>query len=83
MDGNIVHVTGAADLMAKIAASPMAQHRYADRWVAFAYERDGDPNDCGTVNTLSTNIAKGGYTILNLMTDLTQTDSFRLRAEEN
>jgi hypothetical protein len=83
MDGTTVHVTGAADLMAKIAASPMAQHRYADRWVAFAYERDGDPNDCGTVNTLSTNIGAGGYTILNLMTDLTQTDSFRLRAEEN
>lgn len=82
MDGTLVHVTGAADLMAKIAASPMAQRRYADRWVAFAYERDGDPKDCGTVSTLSTNIAAGGYTILNLMTDLTQTDSFRLRAVE-
>ena len=82
MDGKPVHVTGPADLMAKIAASPMAQRRYAERWVSFAYEREGDPLDCGTVNELATKIAPGGYTVFNLITDLTQSPSFRLRAME-
>jgi len=80
MDGAPVHVTGPADLMAKLAASPMAQHRYAERLVSFAYEREGDPLDCGTVNDLSAKIAPGGYTIQNLITDLTQSQSFRTRA---
>jgi hypothetical protein len=48
--------------------------------VSFAYEREGDPNDCGTVNSLSAKIAPGGYTVLNLITDLTQAASFRTRA---
>jgi hypothetical protein len=67
--------------MAKIAASPGAQQQYAKKWVSYAYSREGDPNDCGTVSDLTTKIAKGGYTIANLITDLTQTDSFRMRAE--
>ena len=50
------------DLMTKIAASPMAQHRYAERLTSFLYEREGDPIDCGTVNDLATKIAPGGYT---------------------
>jgi hypothetical protein len=36
--------------------------------------------DCGTVNDLAAKIAPGGYTILNLLTDLTQTPQFRTRA---
>ena len=60
----------------------MAQRRYAERWVSFAYEREGDPMDCSTVDALSAKIAPGGYTVLNLITDLTQSDSFRLRAVE-
>jgi hypothetical protein len=82
MDGTTVHVTSAADLMAKIAASPMAQRRYAERWVSFAYEREGNPLDCGTVNELSTKITSGGYTVINLIADLTQSQSVRIRAVE-
>ena len=44
------------------------------------YEREGDPLDCGTVNDLAAKIAPGGYTVLNLITDLTQTPQFRTRA---
>ena len=76
------HVTGPAELMAEIAASPMAQHRYAKKLVSFAFERDGNPIDCGTVNTLATKIAAGDYPLLNLITDLTQADAFRTRAVE-
>jgi len=58
----------------------MAQHRYAERMTSFMYERDGDPMDCGTVNDMAAKIAPGGYTILQLLTDLTQTPQFRTRA---
>jgi len=81
IDGQMVHINNPAELMAKIAASPGAQKQYANKWVSYAYSREGDPNDCGTVSDLTTKISKGGYTIANLITDLTQTDSFRMRAE--
>lgn len=82
IDGNAVHVTDPADLMAKLAASPQAERRYADLWVNYAYERPDDPLDSCTVNQLAARITAGGYTVLNLITDLTQTDSFRVRALE-
>lgn len=80
IDNQTVHVTGPADLMAKIAASKLAQHRYAEFLTSYLYEREDDPNDCGTVNALAAKIAPGGYTIQNLVTDLTQTIQFRTRA---
>jgi hypothetical protein len=83
IDGTIVHVTGPADLMAKIAASPNAQHSYAEKWVAYAYERASNSNDACTVNQLASKLTKGGYTVLNLVADLTQTQSFRFRAVES
>jgi hypothetical protein len=81
IDGQMVHLSSPAELMAKIAASPGAQKQYANKWVSYAYQREGDPNDCGTISSLTTKISAGGYTIANLITDLTQTDSFRMRAE--
>jgi hypothetical protein len=80
IDGQMVHITGPADLMNKVAASKMAQHQYAQLLTSYLFERDGDPNDCGTVNQLAAKIAPGGYTIQNLVTDLTQTVQFRTRA---
>jgi hypothetical protein len=80
IDNQTVHVTGPTDLMNKIAASQMAQHRYAEFLTSYLYEREDDPNDCGTVNALAAKIAPGGYTIQNLVTDLTQTIQFRTRA---
>jgi len=82
IDGNTVHIDGPAELMAKIAASPAAQHSYAEKWVAYAYERASNPTDACTVNQLASKLTKGGYTVLNLIADLTQTQSFRFRAVE-
>ncbi|HYP76416.1 MAG TPA: DUF1592 domain-containing protein [Polyangiaceae bacterium] len=82
IDGSSVHITGPAQLMAKIAASPSAQRSYAEKWVAYAYERASNPTDACTVNQLAAKLTKGGYTVLNLIADLTQTPSFRLRAVE-
>jgi hypothetical protein len=79
IDGMTMHITGPLDLMQKIAASKMAQHRYAQLLTSFMFERE-DALDCGTVNDLAAKIAPGGYTIQNLITDLTQTPQFRTRA---
>jgi hypothetical protein len=80
IDNAMVHVAGPADLMNKIASSQLAQHRYAELLTSYLYEREDDPNDCGTVNALAAKIAPGGYSIQNLVTDLTQTIQFRTRA---
>jgi hypothetical protein len=80
---NTVHVGGPTDLMGAIAASPEGQSCYAQRWVTYAYERDLTSQDLCTVQSLASNMTgQSGYTILNLITDLTQADSFRLRAKE-
>jgi hypothetical protein len=79
---NTVHVTGPVDLMTKIAASPEGQSCYAQRWVQFAYERDLTSQDVCTVQMLQGKMAQSGYTILSLVTDLTQSQSFRFRAKE-
>lgn len=82
MDNAEVDVTGPKDFMTALANSPQAQHCYAQRWVQFAYERSVNPADSCTVDTLATKLTETGYTVLNLVADLTQADSFRLRAIE-
>jgi hypothetical protein len=77
-----VHVTNPAELMAAIASSRGAMRRYVERWVSFAYQREGDPMDGCTVDRLAAKITAGNYTVLNLIVDLTQTQSFRVRAVE-
>jgi hypothetical protein len=80
IDGSKKHITSVSEMMAAIAASPMAQQRYAERWTSYAYEREGNPLDSCTVVGLATKIAAGGYTVKTLITDLTQTTQFRTRA---
>jgi hypothetical protein len=82
IDGVPTHVTGPADLMAKIAGSQMAQRSYAEKWVAYAYERPSNQNDACTVDTLSQKLTAGGYNVLNLIADLTQTEAFQKRVVE-
>ncbi len=82
IDGNPEHMTGPADLMAGLAKSAQAQRRYADLWVNFAYARTDNSIDACVVNDLAAKITKGGYTVLNLIADLTQTDSFLVRVPE-
>lgn len=77
-----VPVAGAADLMKKIAASPQAQSCYAKQWVQYAYERNLTAQDACTVQDLAGKLTQNGYTVLNLIADLTQSQSFRLRAKD-
>lgn len=77
-----VDVTGPADLMAAIANSPEAQRCYAQKWVTHAYQRGLNPQDSCVVDNLTGKLTQGGYTVLNLVADLTQSDSFRYRVLE-
>jgi hypothetical protein len=77
--GPAVHVSGPADLMAAIAASPGAKTQYASKWVSYAMGRDSDPGDACTVAQLAAKMTTNSYTIQNLITDLTQVLSFRVR----
>ena len=78
----LAQVTGAQDLMNAIADSAAAKRCYAQRWVTFAYERTINSADSCTVDNLATSLTQSGYTVLNLVADLTQADSFRLRVQE-
>lgn len=80
IDGVPVRLTTPAELMAKIAASPGAQRGYAEKWVSYAFGRVGDPLDACTVEKLTYKVNGGAYPILNLIKDITQASSFRIRA---
>ena len=77
-----VDVAGAAELMDALAATPEASRCYARKWVQYAYQREMTSQDACTVDEMAGKLTAGGYTVLNLITDLTQTDSFRIRAQE-
>jgi hypothetical protein len=68
--------------MARLAASPEAQRFYTSKWVGFAYDRVLTAPDVCVVDAVSEKVTAGGYSIQNLLTDLTQTDSFLTRALE-
>jgi hypothetical protein len=78
-DGNPKDITSPVQLMQELAKFPRAQELYAKAWVSYAYGRPANANDQCVVDNLKMKLGAGGYTILNLLADLTQADSFRLR----
>jgi Protein of unknown function (DUF1592)/Protein of unknown function (DUF1588)/Protein of unknown function (DUF1595)/Protein of unknown function (DUF1585) len=78
--GATKEISSPQQLMQEIAARPAAKQLYAQAWVSYAFGRDPNANDQCTVDQLNTKLSANGYSILNLLADLTQADSFRLRA---
>jgi hypothetical protein len=76
-------ISSPKELMTEIANGPTARHHYAEQWVSFATKRIPNGNDACTVEKLDASLNTDGYTILNLLADLTQADSFRLRTVGN
>jgi hypothetical protein len=74
-------ITSPKQMMDEIAKGDAARRIYAEKWVSFAYARPANPNDACMVNELDTKLASEGYTVLQLLGDLTQADSFRLRVQ--
>ena len=79
--GNIKTITTPLELMTAIASSEEAKRHFVKRSVSFGYGRDANPNDACVVDQLSQKLTQNGYTILNLLVDLSQADSFRLRVK--
>jgi hypothetical protein len=78
-----VHVTGPVDLMKAIASSPEGQGCYARQMVTFAYERALTSQDVCTAQMLAAKMGQSTpYSIVSMLTDLTQTQSFRYRVKE-
>ncbi|MFL5305997.1 MAG: DUF1592 domain-containing protein [Polyangia bacterium] len=77
--GNSQAVTSVKQLMQGIADSAAGRATYAQYWVAYAYGRQPNPQDQCIANQIGTNLSTGNYPILNILSDLTQADSFRLR----
>jgi hypothetical protein len=82
IDGEPFPVQDPAELMQRIAESRGARREYAKRLISYAYERYDHPLDACAVDTLGAKLTQAGYTVLDLLLELTQTDSFRLRVKE-
>jgi hypothetical protein len=81
-DGKTKEISSPLQLMQEIAQTPKAKQLYAQAWVSYAFGRAPNANDRCLVDQLDTKLSQGGYSILNLLADLTQADSFRVRARE-
>jgi hypothetical protein len=78
-DGNVQKITSVQQLMQQVGQIGKAQKSYAQYWVAYAYGRDPNPNDQCVADDIGTKLAGDSYSILNVLADLSQADSFRLR----
>lgn len=74
-------ISSPLQLMQELVQGPATRRIYADRWVSFATGRPSNGNDRCLVDSLDVKLAMDGYTMLNLLADLTQADSFRLRVK--
>ncbi|WP_437923714.1 DUF1592 domain-containing protein [Sorangium sp. So ce291] len=81
-DGNVKEISSPAQLMQEIAQVQKAKQLYAQAWISYAFGRAPNGKDKCVVDMLDTKLSESGYSILNLMADLTQADSFRVRVRE-
>jgi hypothetical protein len=72
-------ISNPLQLMTEIATSDSGRRNFAERVTSFATGRLPNSNDACVVEQLKGSLAADGYTVLNLLTDLTQADSLRLR----
>jgi Protein of unknown function (DUF1588)/Protein of unknown function (DUF1592)/Protein of unknown function (DUF1595)/Protein of unknown function (DUF1587)/Protein of unknown function (DUF1585) len=71
--------TGAGELAARIAASPLARDCLAANWYTYTFGRQLQPEDSCSVAQLKARFANSGGDLKELLVGLTQTDSFLYR----
>ncbi|WP_437569835.1 DUF1592 domain-containing protein [Sorangium sp. So ce542] len=81
-DGNVKEITSPFELMQEIAQIQKAKQLYAQAWVSYAFGRLPNGKDKCVVDNLEVKLSESGYSVLDLMADLTQADSFRVRIRE-
>lgn len=83
VDGVAVKVTGPVDLMNALATASGAYQCYSKKWVELGYNRIISEQDACTINEVASRMGTEGYSVKQLVTDLTTIESFRYRALEN
>lgn len=78
-DGSVRTIDSPLALMEAIADDPTARRLYAQKLVSYFTGRDPNDNDACMVDTIATRLSESGYGMLDVVVDLTQADSFRLR----
>jgi hypothetical protein len=81
--GNVKTISTPRELMEEISRTPLARRIYAEKAVSFARGRLPNPNDACTVELIDMKLTQDGYGMLELLADLSQADSFRLRVRGN
>jgi len=82
-EDNKVKVESPLQMMTELSKSSSVRRNFAEKVTAFATGRAPNPNDACDVDRLNTALSADGYTVLNLLSDLTQADSLRLRTQAN
>jgi hypothetical protein len=72
-------ISSPEQLMAEIVQMPEVRRRYAERWVTYATKRQPNASDACIVDTLAARLSDDAYPIRNVLLDLSQVESFRLR----
>jgi len=78
---NQVAISSPKQYMEQIAKNLSTMQIYSREWVSYGFGRPANVNDQCVVDELNTKLAKSDYTMLNLLADLTQADSFRVRVQ--
>jgi hypothetical protein len=79
MGSEPLEIAGPVAMSEAIADSPQAHACYARKWVKYAYQREPNNADACVVDRMVEKLAKKDYTVLDLIADLTQQQSFRTR----
>lgn len=77
--GGAKPIANAHELMTELAANRRPKEIYAQKWVSYATGREMNDFDQCTVNAIADKLAAGGYTLANVLADITQAESFRFR----
>lgn len=80
--GNLKEISSPLQLMQEIAQVQKAKQLYAQAWVSYAFGRAPNGKDKCVVDMMETKLSEGGYSVLDLLADLTQADSFRVRVRQ-
>lgn len=78
-DNDLRTISSVVQLMEEIAANPVSQKIYAQKMVSVGMGRLPNSQDACIRDEIVANLAGDGYPILNVFTDMTRADSFRLR----
>ncbi|WP_242515852.1 DUF1592 domain-containing protein [Sorangium cellulosum] len=80
--GNVKEISSPLQLMQEITQIQKSKQLYAQAWISYAFGRAPNANDKCLVDQLDMKLSQSGYSILDLMADLTQAESFRVRVRE-